>query len=132
MTNVLLSIKPQYAQSIIKGDKKFELRKSVFKDRTIESVYIYVTVPLCQVVACFKVGQILEGTPSVLWEKVKQSSGISYKDFAHYFEYSAKAYAIEITNLKVFDKPINPKEVMSDFKAPRSFMYIDGQFANFK
>ena len=37
--NVLLSIKPKYANQIINGNKKYEFRKSVFKNRDLDFCY---------------------------------------------------------------------------------------------
>jgi type I restriction enzyme S subunit len=39
--DVILSIKPKYVQSIIEGDKRYEFRKAIFKNRTIDRVFIY-------------------------------------------------------------------------------------------
>ena len=39
--NVLLSIKPKYANQILNGNKRYEFRKSVFKNRNLDVVYIY-------------------------------------------------------------------------------------------
>jgi len=44
--NVLLSIKPKYASQIIEGNKRYEFRKSVFKNRDLDMVYIYSSSPV--------------------------------------------------------------------------------------
>jgi len=42
--NVLLSIRPKYVEEIIKGNKRYEFRKSIFK-KNVEEVWIYATSP---------------------------------------------------------------------------------------
>jgi len=42
--DVIISINPQYVETIISGIKKFEFRKSIFR-RDIRRIYIYETRP---------------------------------------------------------------------------------------
>ncbi len=44
--DVLLSVKPKYANEIIAGRKKYEVRKSIFKRENIEKMYIYSSSPV--------------------------------------------------------------------------------------
>ena len=37
--NVLLSVKPKYAEKIVEGEKKYEFRRAIFKKQDIEKVY---------------------------------------------------------------------------------------------
>jgi predicted transcriptional regulator len=41
----LLSIKPEFVDKIISGEKKYEYRKRIFKQK-IEAVVIYCTMPV--------------------------------------------------------------------------------------
>ena len=43
--NILLSIKPKYAEAITEGRKSFEFRKSMFREESIERIYLYSTLP---------------------------------------------------------------------------------------
>lgn len=130
--NVLLSIKPKYAEAIIAGKKLFEFRRSIFKQNGIDRVYLYATNPVSKVVGSFKVGKIISEEPKLLWEGFSQYSGVSYAEFFKYFQDSNIGYAIEINDLEVFKKPLNPRLFIADFNPPRSFIYIDGQFSNIK
>ncbi|WP_369009144.1 ASCH domain-containing protein, partial [Escherichia coli] len=47
---VLLSIKPEFAEKILNGTKRFEFRKGIFKNPQISTVVIYATMPLGKVV----------------------------------------------------------------------------------
>ncbi len=66
--NVLLSIKPKYAEAIIAGKKLFEFRRSIFKQNDIDRVYLYATNPVSKVVGSFKVGKIISEEPTLLWK----------------------------------------------------------------
>lgn len=121
----LLSIKPEFVEKIFSGEKLFEYRKAIFKRPEVKSVVIYSTMPEGKIVGEFKVGHILARHPDEVWEKTKQASGINKKFFDEYFSNRKVAYAIEITELKKYDKPIDPYKNNSSFKAPQSFKYLD-------
>ena len=55
---VLLSIKPKFVESIIKGNKKYEYRKAIFK-KNVDTVVIYKTTPFCKIIGEFEIDGIL-------------------------------------------------------------------------
>lgn len=57
---VLLSIKPEYAQKIFAGEKKYEYRKRIFKRNDVDMIVVYVTKPVGKVVGEFEIAEILE------------------------------------------------------------------------
>ena len=59
---VLLSIKPNFVDSIIKGQKKYEYRKIIFK-KDVQTVVIYKTTPFCKIIGEFEIEDILSDTP---------------------------------------------------------------------
>ena len=117
--NAILSIRPQFVEEIFSGSKKFEYRKNIFK-RPVEKVYIYASAPVSRVVGEFEVAEILESTPKQIWQRTKRWSGIKKEWFDAYYQGRATAYAIEIKNLKLYDKP-----KALPFHAPQSFRYIE-------
>jgi predicted transcriptional regulator len=122
--NVLLSIKPKYANQIVKGNKKYEFRKSIFKKRDLEMVYIYSSSPVKRIVGAFAIKNIIEKHPRLLWIEYKDFSGIDENDFFSYFRGKEKGFAIEIGDVEVFD-PIDPKEYIPNFVPPQSFCYTN-------
>lgn len=122
---VLLSIKPEFVEKILSGEKLFEYRKAVFKRPEVKSVVIYSTMPEGKIVGEFSIGEIIAKHPRELWEETKDVSGIERKFFDEYFSNREVAYAIQIKNLKKYDKPINPYIEEKGFKAPQSFKYLD-------
>jgi len=126
--NVLLSIKPRFVEEIKKGNKKYEFRKSLFSKKNlnkIEKVFIYSSSPVQKIVARFFISLILEDHPNVLWEKCKNYSGIEKVEFFKYFGENKRGLAIEISDLKFYKKPIEPKSIFPNFVAPQSFCYVD-------
>ena len=124
--DVLLSIKPKYVRSIIEGEKRYEFRKTIFKNRGIDLIYIYSSSPVKKIIGSFEVGGILEDHPRELWDNVKEYAGINDQDFFSYFEGKSRAFAIEIQNLQEFNDPIDPYETIPGFVPPQSYCYMDG------
>jgi len=122
---VLLSIRPKYVRKIISGKKGYEFRKVIFKDQSVQEIYIYSSSPVKKIVGKFKIGQIIEGHPEALWEQVKDHAGLTRDDFFGYFSGKDKGYAIEIVNFVRFEKPVDPKKNDPKFIPPQSFQYFD-------
>jgi predicted transcriptional regulator len=122
---VILSIKPEFVERIFSGEKLYEYRKTIFKRPNVKSIVIYSTMPEGKIVGEFTIGEILEKSPSDLWEETKDVSGINKLFFDSYFENRKIAYGIQIKSLIKYKKPINPYSKDGGFKAPQSFKYID-------
>jgi len=123
---IILSIKPKYVKKIIDGNKKYEFRKSLFRNRKdIKKVYIYSTSPAKKIVGSFKISEIIEDHPKNLWDKFKELSGMNTTEFFNYFGTKNKGFAIKIEKLEIFKNPIDPITTISNFIPPQSFYYID-------
>jgi len=121
--NVILSIKPKYVDKIVHGSKKYEFRKTVFR-QDVEEILIYESAPTKKIIGVFTVGEIIIDTPPNLWKKFNGESGIDKRDFFNYYNGSKSGCAIRIINLKVFNNPIDPKSVFPGFTPPQSFTYV--------
>ncbi|MBM4241049.1 MAG: hypothetical protein FJ150_05250 [Euryarchaeota archaeon] len=123
---VLLSIKPKYVEEIINGNKKYEFRKTSFRRKDeLEEIFIYSTSPVKKIVGYFKFKKIIEDHPKNLWKNFKEFSGIDEFEFFNYFKGKDNGFAIEIKELKLFNKPIDPGVLIPNFIPPQSFRYIE-------
>ena len=93
---VLLSIKPEFAFKIFDGTKKFEFRKSIFKNKDVKTVVVYASSPIQQVIGEFEIEKILNLELDVLWNLTQDFSGISEDFFYEYFADKELGYAIKI------------------------------------
>ena len=119
---VVLSIKPQFANKIFDGTKKFEFRKAIFKNKNVTSVIVYASSPVQKVIGEFEIGEIFNYDLETLWNKTKEHSGITKDYFNEYFADRKNGFAIQIKNKKKFD---NPKCLKTDYNLtpPQSFAY---------
>ncbi len=126
-TNILMSMKPEYAEMIFQGNKQYEFRKHGFK-RQVEKVFVYSTKPVSRIVGFFTFSEILMGSPFEIWNSCSEFAGVSEFAFFDYFKKRDVAYAIKIDRVSELSRPVPPSEIMEAFKPPRSFMYMDGSF----
>jgi predicted transcriptional regulator len=126
--DVLLSIKPKFAESIINGRKKYEFRKNAFSKKNIGRVYIYSTTPIKKIIGIFRISKIIEDKPSTLWHHLKDEAGISEEEFFDYFKNRKVGFAFEIVEVEKFENPVDPKIMYPNFVPPQSFCYINISF----
>lgn len=120
---VLLSIKPQFAEQIFNGNKKFEFRKTIFKNEDVKTVVVYASSPIQKVIGEFEIEMILNDSPDKLWKKTKKYAGIDEEYFYQYFADREYGFAIKIKKVKKYKKPLCLK---ADFNLtpPQSFLYL--------
>ncbi len=123
--NVLLSIKPKYAELIKSGLKKYEFRRKIFKKAGASKVFIYSTSPVKKITGVFDASVIHQDSPYKIWKMFGAYSGLSQEEFFRYFKDCGIAYAIEIRNLVTFDKPHDPSKYFLEFTPPQSYRYFN-------
>ena len=120
---VLLSIKPEFAEKIFDGTKKYEFRKSIFKNADVKTVIVYASSPVQRVIGEFTIDRILNDDLSTIWNETERYAGITHDFYMSYFANKEKAYAIKIRNAKRYAHARR----LSDYNihyAPQSFAYI--------
>ena len=123
--NILMSIKPEYAEKILNGDKKFEFRKMLPKNKDVEKVIIYATLPVGMVVGEFEILNFISMSPSKLWQLTKKRAGISKNFFDDYFNNRETAHAIGVGEVRRYRKGKPIEDFLNKNQAPQSFCYIN-------
>lgn len=121
---VLLSINPQHAEKIFSGEKRFEYRRRIYKNSSVRTIAVYVTRPVSMIVGEFDVSNIVSGLPDDVWGRTRLYSGITREFYFDYFGGRDMAFAISIDSARLFDRPINPVDIIEDFTPPQSYMYV--------
>jgi len=122
---ILLSIKPEYADKILNGQKKYEFRKVIFKDKRVNKVIIYATMPVGKVIGEFEIEDILQDLPTSIWKETKEFSGITHKFFSEYFNGRNKAFAIKVKNPFKYNVPVELSSIVKNGIPPQSFCYLE-------
>jgi predicted transcriptional regulator len=126
--NVLLSIRPEFAEKIFSGEKRYEFRKRKPK-ATVGRVFVYECSPSKKIVGWFSVRKIHSGSPHEIWERCKDSGGIREEKYLSYCHGKKMIHAFEIDEVFRFDPPMDPFDAFSDFKPPQDFVYFSGDMA---
>ena len=127
MPSLLLSLKPRYADLVFEGLKKAELRRNLASQLEDREVYIYVSSPVCALRGGFRVGQIWSGSPEEVWSIVSDLASVEKQEFDAYYEGKAVAYALEITAVWEYEKPVDLSKLRNwfpNFVVPQSWRYI--------
>lgn len=121
---VLLSIKPEYANKIFDGTKKFEYRRTIFKRDDVKKILVYASSPIQKIIGEFEIAGLLKDYTEYLWQETSEHSGITKKFYDEYFRDKMYANAIEVGEVTKYDNP----KTLADYNiktAPQSFVYIE-------
>jgi predicted transcriptional regulator len=120
---VLLSVKPEFANKIFSGVKKYEYRRAIFKNN-VNRVIVYASSPVQKLIGEFEIESIIYENLEQLWERTKEDAGISKEYFFEYFSDKKMGYAISVKNLRKYKQPLCLKETYG-VNPPQSFLYIN-------
>lgn len=104
--NVLLSIKPEYADAILNGKKKREYRRVAPKRGTPMRLVLYVTDPIQAALGEAWCLRVREGSPEILAEETARFTPHDREDILDYFGDRDTGYALSISNYRRFENPL--------------------------
>jgi len=117
-----LSIRPEFVAAILRGEKRYEFRRRIFR-QPIDVIVVYATVPVRRVVAEFRVASIICDSPNALWRLTWKVAGIGRRSFFEYFRGKELGYAIEIGRVRQYRSPFCPIAELG-LRPPQSFVYL--------
>lgn len=120
---ILLSIKPEYAEKILAGEKKYEFRRTLFKNPLIKTVVIYASSPVKKVIGEFEIDYILSLDIGDLWKKTMRYSGIDKEFYNSYFQGKEVGHAIKVKKATRYRKHLELGDYDIKFP-PQSFIYL--------
>jgi len=130
---LFLSLRPEYAELLVGGQKTVELRRIRPRAPVGTIVLLYASSPQRELVGTCTVAAIGQATPDQIWKLHGSKTGICRTDFRAYFNGTTQAVAITVTNPRRFDRPISLPRLRSkwiDFQPPQSFRYVSNADAS--
>lgn len=124
-TRVLLSVKPQFAEAILAGEKTFEFRRAVFRRENVRIVVLYASSPTRKVVGEFIIDEVLSLHLDALWGVTKDGGAIDRSYFDQYFEGLLTGYALKVKRARRYRSPLCLRTDFGITHPPQSFRYID-------
>lgn len=127
---IILSIKPEWADLIYSGRKKIEWRKTRPLSWLPLYVYLYETAPIKKITGYFFCKEILKihTNEAILFNKNREGC-ISSDDLMKYIGNNPYIYAWEVSDFVIFDRPMELKEFYSKgspvLRSPQSWQYCE-------
>jgi predicted transcriptional regulator len=126
-TALLLSIRPQYAERILTGQKTVELRR--VRPRACEDIVllIYVSSPVRALKAISLVECVTAAEPAELWKQVAHKAGVSRAEFDAYFNDVDMGFAIHLKDVWQLSQPLpltDLRELWPGFRPPQCYRYF--------
>ena len=122
---ILLSIKPQYVDKIVSGEKKYEFRKTIFKRKQVDAIVVYSSGKVGKLIGEIKFTTILSDTPLNIWNITKEKAGLSKGDFFDFFRNKEIAHAIKIESFEPYSHAISIQEKYPGVNPPQYFVYVE-------
>lgn len=122
---MLMSIRPEYADRIFSGHKRFELRRQRPRIDEGDLVVVYATSPSQVVRGAFAVKRVVSLSAPALWEQFEPELGISRPSYDSYFSGCTTAHAIEVGEVRTWPPTSLPalRERFDGFRPPQSYMF---------
>lgn len=125
--HVLMSIKPEYANKIMSGEKHVELRRFFPQDVAEKSVmFIYSSSPEKAIIGYVRIKKVQKLPIMEIWKLYGKDACIEYKKFRAYFAGKKEGYALILTEPKKFNKAIEREKMQEQhrFSPPQSYKYL--------
>lgn len=123
----LFAVRPEFAEALVEGRKRFELRRTRPSLRPGDVVYVYATSPVMAVVGSFVCGDVVEGSPTGIWSQVGREAEVSRSRFRAYFQSASRAFAIEVLSPRTLRSPLSLKTLrlaVPGFHPPQSYKFV--------
>jgi len=122
---LLFSIKPRWADAIMRGEKTFELRRRPPKLTSPVPALIYATTPVRALVGRCMMGPVLTDPPSRLWKRVSGTSCVTEMEFDDYFCDCREAHAIVVSEPSRIENPLSLRDLQEKigFSAPQAWAW---------
>lgn len=122
--NVLMSIKPAFANLIVDGYKTIELRRKFPVDFSSKCI-IYSSSPTQAIIGECIIKKVEKLTIKELWKNYSEESMIGWEQFEKYFEGCEHGYALILSSAKRYQEPIKLNEKISSGRPPQSYCYLN-------
>jgi predicted transcriptional regulator/N-acetylglutamate synthase-like GNAT family acetyltransferase len=131
--DLVFSIRPAFAERIIRGRKRIEIRRRFSTKWKGATALLYASSPLRQFVGEAIIGDIITSSPERIWSNWKDELGCTFNEFASYCNGASEVSAIIFKEVRAFNDPIPQIQmeqlIQRDLKAPQSFLEVKKQTA---
>lgn len=122
--SILISIRPRFADLILAGAKRVELRRSA-PIQEICSMAIYSSAPIKTLVALVEIVEVVEASTSRLWAIARDNGGgLTRSELRSYYSGKKSGFAFMLGKVRKLEPPVDPRLIFPKFTPPQSFRYL--------
>jgi predicted transcriptional regulator len=125
---LLLSVKPSYAEDIVRNRKTVEVRRKFSEKWIGQKLSVYASEPLAALVGEATVENVVTGTPADIWSRFRWGMQCTKEEFDVYAAGSEKIFAITLGNAVPYASPVPLAQVThilgSDLTPPQSYLAL--------
>ncbi|MHB1035016.1 MAG: hypothetical protein ACYC35_15220 [Pirellulales bacterium] len=121
----MLSVHPRFANGILAGTKRVELRRR--SPRVADAVVLYATSPVKAVVGAFTIESIVRLPLGLLWRQVRGIAEVTRAEYLDYFNGLTEGVGIFVGHVVSLDRPVPLPELRRlwpGFHPPQGFQYL--------
>lgn len=126
-THALISLEERFAQGILNGTKRVELRRRPMRLQAGSIIWLYVKVPVGQVVGSARVRSLHSLAPSSLWRRFGDVSGLSRDEFFRYFDGVERGFVLVLESPTRLPQPVALERLRTlnpAFQPPQFFQHL--------
>lgn len=127
MNEIIISIKPNFVEKILNGEKTVELRTRRANLEPGTKMWIYSTLPMGEICARATVDYVQTGSPEEMWKEYRNEIAINEEEFWEYVGEREAVSIIKISKVNPINKGISLKRIkeeLNHFIPPQFFMRV--------
>lgn len=130
-SEIVMSVKPDYAERILSGVKRVEIRKKFSKRWLGSKVVLYASKPLGALVGEATISSIMYGQPAEILSRYGSDIGCSLSELDSYAQSSSKLCAIEFKDVRPYKESLPLDQIShllhEELKPPQSYCHASAQ-----
>lgn len=123
---VLLSLKPRFAEAILRGVKTVELRRQRVALAPGAAVLVYASSPVMAIIGTARVRAVEHDDPQQIWTRHSTSVALTREEFDDYLRGAGSVSAITLEKPAFLDSPVTLQQLRGEqpFHPPQSYCFV--------
>lgn len=127
MSQVIISLKPEYGKLVLSGSKTVELRNRIVRIEPGTKIWIYITLPIGEIVAMADLSSVIHDSPMSIWRRYCKQMCIDWVGFEDYVRDRPQVSALLLEGVTTLDEPIpigGIRRVVGSFHPPQFYSRV--------
>ena len=135
MEQAIISLKPQYVDLILSGEKTVELRNRVIRMEPGTVIWIYATKPVGGIVALAELDSVVHDTPAEIWVRFEREMCIDRAHFDSYINNRESVSALILSSVHKLKRSLTLdwiRRSIGSFQPPQFYsrLSLDGRLSS--